>query len=467
MSNASASTEMLLNSVPTEQNLPWRTRLGWGLGSMPLTVLNMAISVLLLRFMTDSLGIAAAMASLIFVIAKIWDAISDPLMGLLSDRIRTPWGQRLPWMLIGGVLSACAVVYLFSAPQMNASALLIYLLFGKLLYATAYTMFMVPYMTLPAELTKNYQQRTQLMSIRVVFSSIGTMIGLSAAPALLAYWGGGVTGHFNVSVMLASVAVVAVCICAWSLSDLPIQPVPTRKSSPSLKVQLTSALSNKPFLWLMSSKLSYFFVLTLSLSTFAYFTKHVLQVSDTVIGLYMGIQSITLIISQPFWLWVSKLLGKKNGYIVASALFGFAHFSWILAGQDEPSLLIVLRAIVIGIAGGGTFLLSQAMLPDALEYDQLKTGLDRKGAFTGFYVLIDKLAGALGVAFVGFFLAIQGYVESTDAIDVAQPDSAKTALYICIALIPFLMQFLSIFLISRYTLSEKVLLDLRAKQTSS
>jgi len=460
-----AQPQVTAGETPAKQSLPWRIKLGWGLGSLPLTVLNMAISVLLLRFMTDSLGVAASVAATIFAVAKVWDAFSDPLMGILSDRIRTPWGQRLPWLLGGGLLSALVIIYLFAAPSLSMTALIIYLLAGKLLYATTYTMYMVPYMTMPASLTANYNERTELMSYRVIFSSVGTMIGLSLAPALLAYWGADKAGHMKISLFLGLVAGVTVLASVWCLRIAPERKVVRQTNYPPFFEQLKSALANKPFMWLMSAKLSYFFVLTLTLSTFAFFTKHVLQVSDAMIGFYMGIQSVALICSQPVWLFVAKRWGKQHGFMLACLLFGLTHLSWLLAGPGEAAWSIAVRAVVIGIAGGGTFLLSQSMLPDTLEYDALKNGTDRAGMFTGLYILTEKLSGALGVAFVGMFLGIMGYLESTDGVAVAQPESAKTALYFCIAILPALIQLLSIFFMSRYRLTADDLAALRDKTT--
>ena len=162
--------------------LPLQIRLGWGLGSMPITILNLSSNVLLLRFMTDSLGIAAVVAGLIFAGAKVWDAVTDPLMGVLSDRITTPWGRRLPWLASGGLLCALTVVALYTTPDLNGMALLIYLAAMLLLFRTAYTMFNIPYIAMAVELTPSYHERTQLMSFRVVFSSFGSLIGLSLGP---------------------------------------------------------------------------------------------------------------------------------------------------------------------------------------------------------------------------------------------------------------------------------------------
>ncbi len=427
---------------------------------MPMTILNLSSNVLLLRFMTDSLGIAASVAALIFAGAKIWDGISDPVMGALSDRISTRWGRRLPWLATGGLLCAGSVAALYTTPELNGTPLLLYLSFFLLMFATSYTMFNIPYIAMAVELTPSYHERTQLMSFRVVFSSFGSLIGLSLGPAMLAWWGATRAGHARMAWVLAAIAAVAVVVCVRSLRHAP-QTV-QRLQQPPLKEQLKSALGNVPFLWLMTSKMVYFLVLAIAVSTTAYFTKHVLEVADDVLGLYLGVMSVALILSQPAWLFVARRLGKRNGYVIAAALYGVAHFSWWFAGPGEPTGLILLRSVFIGVAGGGTFLLTQAMLPDALEYDYLQTGLRREGAFTGLYVLVEKLSGALGLAFLGVFLGAMGYIETTEGQRVEQAESALLGLYLCIAVLPLLLQAISIAAISRYNLSESELERLRS-----
>ena len=103
-------------------------RIGWGLGSLPGSALSVTANVLLLRFMTDTLGMAAALAGSLFAVAKLWDAVVDPFIGRLTDRIRTPWGHRLPWILAGGLLSALVLVAAFAAPLADGTGLIVYMM---------------------------------------------------------------------------------------------------------------------------------------------------------------------------------------------------------------------------------------------------------------------------------------------------------------------------------------------------
>lgn len=443
------------------ERLPLRLRIGWGLGSMPGSALNVMANVLMLRFMTDTLGIAAAVASSLFAVAKVWDAVNDPVIGVLSDRFDTRWGRRLPWILAGGLLSAAVVVGGFWAPVPSGNAMLIYMSIALVAYATTYSMLMVPYLAMPAELTSSYHGRTQLMSFRVFFSSVGSSLGLGLAPFLLAHWGATRAGHLGAALVVAAIAIIATLACVWLLRDAPRVARPPLATSVPLLQQLSSALSNRPFLWLLTAKFLYFTVLAFSVSAFAFFTKHVIKTTDGWLGTFLMIQSISVVVSQPLWLRVARHTGKRTGFMIAGALYGAAHFSWWFAGPGEPVAGFFVRAVAIGLAGGGTFLFMQAMLPDAIEYDRLSTGLERAGIFTGVYVFVEQAASAIGIAVIGVLLGTMGYVEALEGQRVAQPDSALLGIQLCTSVVPAALMVASLLAMSRYDLSADRLATLR------
>lgn len=437
-----------------------RLTFGWGLGSMPMSALSLASNVLLMRFMTDSLGVAAGVAATIFIIAKVWDGITDPIVGTLSDRWDTRWGHRLPWMVVGGILTPLALVALYAVPVSGPVAVPVYVTVALLAFATAYTMFMIPYIAMPAELTGSYHGRTQLMSARVVCSSLGSIVGLGLGPWLLARGGSTHGAHLQMAIVVASISLVGVCACLWLLRDAPRVTHAARAHVP-LAEQIRAAMSNRSFAWLMLAKGLYFVALALVLTAFPYFTKHGLQATDGRLGLLLTGQTLTVIVSQPLWLWAGRRFDKRTAFLAAAALYALMHASWWFAGPGEPFAVTAARILLVGIAGGGVFLMTQAMLPDAIEADTLRTGIRRAGMFTGVYVLIEKVAGAIGVAFIGAFLSMLGYIESTDATRVVQPASAITGTYLCVSLLPALLVGLSMLAILRYDVDARALERLR------
>ena len=166
-----------------------RLAVGWGIGSLPMSAMFNAVSLLLLTFLIEHVGIAALTAGLLIMVSKIYDAITDPIMGFLTDRTNSRWGRRRPYLMLGGILSGASFVMLFSVPTFSSqSTLIIYVLVALLINATAYTVFNVPYLTMPAEMTRSYHERTTLMSYRVSAIAFGQLLSSVLGPVIIAYY---------------------------------------------------------------------------------------------------------------------------------------------------------------------------------------------------------------------------------------------------------------------------------------
>jgi GPH family glycoside/pentoside/hexuronide:cation symporter len=431
---------------------------GWGLGTLgPVTVLT-ACNVLLLRYFTDHVGISAALASSMIALSKILDAFMDPAMGWASDRTRTRIGKRRPYLLLGGMLLAIAVIALFSIPKIadyNARAL--YVVGVLIFYAVAYTVFNIPYLSMPAEMTTDYHERSYLMSFRVYAVGLSTIVASVMGPIMLAKLGGGAPAYAAMAWTFAPLVLISAGLCFYATGKAPFA-APKVHSHYPIGEQIRSVLSNRPFLVLIVVK----FLTLMSLgvqAVFAFFFTYVLKVSDVYLGQYFMVTSIAMIASQPLWLKLSRMTGsKRNTYIIALVLSLPAFLSWLLAGAGEPASHIFLRAAIIGASGGGAILMGQSLLPDTMEYDYLRTGLRREGIFAGFYTTVEKLSGAIGISVVGGILGWAGYVQS-QGHGAAQPASAIHAIYLIMGCLPALISFLGIIGLLFYSLSEQKLKD--------
>jgi GPH family glycoside/pentoside/hexuronide:cation symporter len=449
-----------LTTIPAEKQidvagsdfvLPRTVLFGWGLGTIaPVAVLT-ATNVLLLRYMTDFVGIGAGLAASLIAFSKFFDAFADPTMGALSDRISSKVGRRRPFLLWGGVALALTVVALFSAPAaLSLQGRIIYMGVMLLAYALAYTIFNVPYLAMPAEMTKSYHERSHLMSYRVYAVGGAQMLTSYLGPMLIARTGGA-KGHMIMALALAPVIVASALACYLMTAKAAFTERPEKARYP-LGVQIRSVVANAPFFILILTK--FLTLMTLGVqAVFPFFFKRVLGVSDAYLGTYFLLSSILLIISQPVWLWLGRRLGKRVTYMLALGVAVPVSLSWLLAGHGESILLVYLRGILTGFGSGGAILMGQSMLPDTMDYDYRRTGLRREGIFAGFYTTVEKLAGAVGIAIVGAFLSASGYIQSTGAT-VAQPPSAIKAIYIAISCLPALISGLGVVALIFYDLSE-------------
>ena len=228
-------------------DLPLLVSVGWGIGTMVPAIMFNITTIFLMRFMTDSLGIAAAVAGGIFALSKLYDAVTDPLMGFISDLGKNLFSRRRVYLIIGSLISGISLIIIFNFPlNLGANSVVWYMFFCLVVYSTGYTVFNVPYLAMPAEMTQNYHERSFLTSWRVVSINFAQLLALVAVPIVLANadstrlgysWVGWITGA---SVMLFG-------LISFMLTARAPQYRVVARDKPATVDQIRSALSNKPF----------------------------------------------------------------------------------------------------------------------------------------------------------------------------------------------------------------------------
>jgi GPH family glycoside/pentoside/hexuronide:cation symporter len=424
-------------------------RIGWGIGSLGSATLLNAVSLLILFYLVTILGMEPALAGLLVFVGKLYDMVTDPLMGIVSDRTRSRFGRRRPWLLVGGVISALSMVMLFTATDLQGSALIGYVIAGLLLYATGYTMFNVPYLAMPAEMTTDPFERSRLMSFRVVFASAGILIGAAAAPVLIDWLGGGATGFARMAWAVGAIILLATVVCfATTGSARATEQTRTRES---VREQLRTAVQNRPFMILILSKLIQLIGVASTMSALLFLVTVILKRPESSLGIFGISSTLGTIAAMPAWLAASRRFGKRNTYALAIALYLPAVLSWLLSTPDEAMTWFVLRGVITGVATGGILLMAQSMLPDSIEHDYQLTGLRREGAFSAVYSFVEKTAFAFGPLVVGSLLSAMGFDREAGA---EQTDSAMLAIQLAAAVIPATMGGLSALVLTGYRLDE-------------
>lgn len=438
-------------SVP----LSFDIRFGWGLGTLGMSLMFQGVSLLVLRYLVDYVGVAAGIAGTLIGIAKIYDTLTDPVMGTISDRTRSRWGRRRPYLLLGGLISAASFVLLFNlaAFQHLAPQLVIGLVaFALLLNATGYTIFNVPYIAMPAEMTNHYHERTKLISFRAGAVAIGGVTATAIGPALIDLFGGGAEGHGLMSWVLGLVIVLASFFCFWMTRKAPTVTA-TSSFGVGWREQFRTAAGNRPFMLLLSVKLAHLVGLAMYLSTMPFFFSVILNVSLSYMGLYFLVQSSFILFSQFGWVYLTKRVGKNIAYYLAASFYVVALASWLLASEGEPFEMIALRAVFTGMGAGGVLLIGQSLLPDTMQYDFQRTGLRREGIFAGVYTTVEKLAFAVGPALIGILLGSAGYVAGADMAQ-AQNEASRSVIYLGVSLLPATAIAAAGLLMTRFRLDE-------------
>jgi len=444
-----------------ETRLPLRLCIGWGVGTLGISVMFNTLNVLMQRFATDYLGVLAVTWGAIYLGAKIYDAVTDPVMGIISDRTRSRWGRRRPYLLVGGLLAAAAFWGLFHAPATttsNHAVLLLVLL--MLLYSTGYTIFNVPYMAMPAEMTTGYQARSHLVSFRVYAIGLGTIAGISGAPLLIGALGGGRQGHEAMAAIYALI-IVASSVACFILTREARQTTRVRDSGLRFTQRMALLAGNRPFLLLLGVKFTQLAGLALNQAVLIYFMVHVLGRGYAFLGLYGLVASVCLLLAPLLCLRAARFWDKRAIFIFASAFYALVMLTWMLSGPQEATALILLRGALLGLSGGAMLMMGQAMLPDTIGYDRARSGLNREGIFAGIYTTAEKLAFATGGALASFILGYLGYQSSTTGY-AAQPDSAVFAIYLCLGPLPAVLALLSCAFLLPYDLDEKKLREMES-----
>jgi len=445
--------------------LPNHVAMGWAIGTLGPTTLLYIVNYSLMYFMTDLMGVTAALAGAVIFSTRLFDLAFDLVVGILSDHTVSRWGRRRPWMFFGAVLTAAGCALLFNSPTALIGHLhgsLLWIVGSLILYFAGYSMFNVPYLAMPAEMTTDYRERTRLMSLRVVVISVSGFVGISGANALLAYYGKSNHGYGTMSAEIALLGLVAMMVPVFATRHAPAT-TPSRARQPGFAEQARTAFANKPFVILILTKL----LLLLSLSSITtgmlYFIVQVLHRGPATLSLYGLAANLGVLGSLPLWTRLGRHVGKSTLFSIAIGLGIPLSLSWMLAGPTEPTWIFVLRSALAGIGAGGALLMGQALLPDAIEYDYLRTGLRREGIFSAIYSFMEKASFAFGPLIVGALLSVTGYVATrTGQTNVVQSATALRGIYVAISILPAIASLIGIILLSFYDLSEERLKDASA-----
>ncbi|MBM3514781.1 MAG: MFS transporter [Alphaproteobacteria bacterium] len=436
--------------------LPLSVGLGWGLGTVVTSIIFNTTNLFLIKFMTDHLGLVPLLAGALYAASKIYDGLFDPVMGVITDRSTSKHGRRRPFLLWGAAMGAASLVMLFNVPDFESSAvLLVYLSVALILFSTGYTFFNVPYVAMPAEMTSNPHERSVLMSYRAYATATAQAISVAGGPFLVDAFGGGRSGFGGMSIVLAALVLIAGLSCFILTKPAPATTYDRATAAP-LKAQFRTILVNRPFLVLLIVKSLMLFASNAHNATMAFFTTYILKAGNTVLGTLGLAHTIGLFISQPLWVWLSKRLGKRTTYIIGA--LGYAAISvlwiavWAVMGPGQGAEIYYAVSFINGVAGGGIFLMPNAMLPDTIAHGRQASGQNIEGSYAAIYALIEKVAQAGAGFMIGAVLSAFGYIQATKGVAAEQPESALSGIIICFVVVPAIALVVSSVAVKRYRL---------------
>ncbi|WP_238384668.1 MFS transporter [Segeticoccus rhizosphaerae] len=428
--------------------LPTRVRVGYGMGSVATGAFGTVPGLMLLPYLTDTLGVAAGVAGVIVFAPKAWDVVLNPIAGRISDRSRSAAGPRRPFLLRAGVGLAVAFALLFAGPGLGRTGEATWVVVCFLACATAYAFFQVPYVAMPAELTRSYDERTRLMIWRVSLLALTILLTGASAPAIRDAVGGR-PGYRAMGVVVAAVILVGV-LGAWrGTAGAPSHSVESGVGS--LRDQLRVVARARDFRRLLTTFVLQALATGAMLAGVDYVSRYILGGSGASTVLFVCFVGPALLLT-PVWSRVGARFGKRNGYLAASVLLA-AGALVLIAATRLPAFGVYLATALVGSGYAGAQVFPLAMLADAAAVDAARTGSGRVGVFTGVWTAGETLGLALGPGLYGLCLALGGYVSSSGGVTPHQPSSAILAIVLGFSLLPGTLTVLSLWWLRRYSLT--------------
>ncbi len=448
----------------TEQVLAKRTIARYAIGSLGTGGFATLPGLVLVYYLTDTLGVAAIAAGIVVTVAKVWDVIIDPVIGARSDRLLARSGTRRGMMVLGAVTLPLFFLVTFAVPAgLGAVPAAVWVLAAFLLTATSFSLFQVPYIALPAELASGYDQRTRLLTWRVVVLTFAILLFGAGGPALRSLGGDDKHAGYLLMALVAGVVIGAgMLVSSFVAPRAPSAGAPVRRVGilTTLRTNYASGIGalrdSQPFRALLLAFLLQGLATGVMLAGANYVATWVLHSEDAVTVLFVALIGPALIVT-PVWGVVSRRIGKERGFMLASIIFGVAALSMVVL-LWAPGGWIYLPVALVGAGYAGMQSLPMAMLPDVISHDAQRNGPGRAGTFGGMWTAGETTGMALGATVLAVVLAATGYIARASTIataDATQPASAVVGIVLSFSVVPAAIVALSLMPLRRYRLRKE------------
>lgn len=430
--------------------LSLKTKVSYGICDLGGNLFFTVMGFYLLNFLTDKVLLGASLAGAALLIGKLWDAVSDPLTGYLSDRTNHKMGRRRPYILWGSISCFFFMILMFTKPPFSSqTALFLWAALVFCLVNTAYTLINIPYSALTPDLTNDYQERTVLNGYRMSFAVVGTFIGAGIVLPLVS-----AAGWSGAGAVLGFIIMVTALVTVFGIKEKPFSGI--KQKSNFLKTNLM-ALKSPVFRKALIPWTCHTTGITIIQSSLIYFYKYIHGDEgkfQLALVFLLGSSLLFIVV----WVKVSEKIGKKLSYNIGMGIFAGAVLLFFLIGAENLTLSFVCMAIA-GIGLAAQYVMPYSIIPDIVDYDHVKTGERKEGVFYGIWMFASKLGQAFALFLSGKILDIFGYVPG-------QTQSASSILGIRILAgpIPLVFFIAGIIVLAFYPLTKEKYQEIRDKR---
>ena len=444
------------------EKLTFWQKLGFGVGDIYGGGSFIVVGIYYLNFLTDVVRINPALAGTVFLISKIYDAITDPFEGILADRTRTPLGRRRPYLLAGVVLVFLSFFTLwYPVDYAEEKKRFLFVVLAYLFFSTVVSIVKLSYNALAAELTLDYDERTSLSSFRIFFSVVSSLVCavlpleiVKAAPDVR-------SGYITMGLGFGAFFALPFIATVISTRERPafqrdVRPFRWREA-------FLEPFRVRTFVHALLMYLLAFIAIDAIMSVVIYYMKYFLGRGDET-NYVTGTLLLAEIAALPFYNWLSRRTNKRVGYVVGATIWIVTMLFSFAVVPAAPGFLVYVFAALVGLGVGGIVVMIYAIFPDIPDVDELKTGRRREGVYSSMIAFTRKLSGAVALFLVSNSLALAGYVVpvekvvegATRLVEQPQSETFILTMRLIFALVPIVLVASSLFVALRYPLTTKV-----------
>lgn len=429
-------------------------KLSWGSGALGVAILMNTVAFFALFYMVGVLKIEPALAGTLIFVTKLFDVVTDPLVGNWSDRLKRPGSRRRPFMLVGAIISPLSFLMIFTTPMFEAQVFTAtYIFVAMLIYTLGYTVFNVPYISMPAEMTDDYHERSRIHGVRMIFVSFAGIAAGAVVPAILDHLGRSNWDAYAVVGTGGAVIIFLSMMTAW-YGTRNARYTYTESTTPNLWAECKFVFRDRVYIRLLGVKASQLLGAAAMQSATAFFFVYVLSRDFDLLAQYGLVMGIASVIASPLIVRISSVLGKAPTYVMAALCAVATTASWIFAGPDDPTWMVLARAVGFAFAVSGNVIMAMSMLTDIVNYSAQQSGVRREGVYTAFYSFVEKFTFAFGPLIVGVAMSLAGFDKSLPEEELRTPE-IRQALLLAMTYIPVAMNLFCIYLLRGYRLSQE------------
>jgi GPH family glycoside/pentoside/hexuronide:cation symporter len=429
--------------------LTHREKWAYGSGDLSFSLITTIVGAFFAIFLTDVVGVPASVAALAIFVGGTWDYINDPIVGYISDRTRSRWGRRRPFLLFGAIpLMLAFTLMWWKPPFIEPVALGIYFSLVFIVYEMVATFAYMPYLALTPELTSDYDERTSLMSTRAFFSILGSLVAFTV-PIMIV---GGFHPENAGRVLLMGAVFGLFCILPLWLVFFGTRERKEFMHQPptGIRESIGAVRNNPPFVFSLVIYLFTWVMVAIIQLIMLYYIKYVIR-QEPQSDLIMATIFVVAMIALPMWEWISRRWNKRRAYIAGMAFLAVVLLTLSSLSASTGLTVILAICVLAGIGVSAAHVIPWSMLPDAIEYGELHTGERHEGMFYSLITLAQKIAVSIALPLALLVLDRSGYIPNS----TVQPESAVNGIRLIAGPIPAVLIGLGILFAFLYPLGRE------------